>query len=117
MTREEQIAQASIEYTMQRNPMCLGGDNFSDQVQTMNRNYAFEAGVKWADEHPNLSSLWHKAKEKPTEEYCRILCEDSEGEIFDASLLKINATYQSDWEAFIKEWDVVRWAYLWDILP
>ena len=117
MTREEQIAQASMEYTMQRNPMCLGGDNFSDQVQMVNRNYAFEDGAKWADEHPNLSSLWHKAKKKPTEEYCRILCESSDGEIFDASLSKINATYQSNWKAFIKEWDVVRWAYLWDILP
>lgn len=117
MNREEQIAQASIEYTMQRNPMCLGGDNFSDQVQMMNRNYAFEEGAKWADEHSNLSPLWHKAKEKPTEKYCRILCENSEKELFDASLLKINATYQSDWEAFIKERNIVRWVYLWDILP
>lgn len=28
MTREEQIIEAGIEYTMQNNPVCIGGDNF-----------------------------------------------------------------------------------------
>lgn len=26
---------------------------------------AFLDGVKWADEHPNLESLWHDASEEP----------------------------------------------------
>ena len=51
MTREEQIIEAGIEYTMQNNPVCIGGDNFYEQVKEFNRNKSFEAGAKWADEH------------------------------------------------------------------
>lgn len=49
MTREEQIRQASIEYTIKNRPMCIGGGAFSEVVDEMNRNYAFEEGAKWAD--------------------------------------------------------------------
>lgn len=49
MTREEQIRQASIEYTIKDRPMCIGGGAFSEVIDEMNRNYAFEEGAKWAD--------------------------------------------------------------------
>ena len=49
MTREEQIRQASIEYTIKDRPMCIGGGAFSEIVDEMNRNFAFEAGAKWSD--------------------------------------------------------------------
>lgn len=50
MTREEQIKQASIEYTFLRGtPRCIGGDAFSAVVDEMNRNRAFEEGAEWAD--------------------------------------------------------------------
>jgi hypothetical protein len=49
MTREEQIKQASIEYTYKDRPMCIGGGSFSEVVDELNRNYAFEEGAKWAD--------------------------------------------------------------------
>jgi hypothetical protein len=64
MTREEQIRQASIEYTIKDRPMCIGGDAFSEIMDEMNRNHAFEEGAKWADEHPNkdLKRLIRKAK-------------------------------------------------------
>lgn len=50
MTREEQIRQAGIEYTIKDRPMCICGDAFSDIFEEMNRNPAFEEGAKWADE-------------------------------------------------------------------
>lgn len=49
MKREEQIRQASIEYTYKNRPMCIGGGAFSEMVDEMNRNHAFEEGAKWAD--------------------------------------------------------------------
>lgn len=49
MTREEQIRQASIEYTYRNRPMCIGGGAFSEMVDEMNRNKSFEEGAKWAD--------------------------------------------------------------------
>ena len=48
MTREEQIKQASIEYTYKDRPLYIGGGAFSEMVDEMNRNYAFEEGAKWA---------------------------------------------------------------------
>ena len=49
MTREEQIRQASIEYTYRNTPMCIGGGAFSEMVDELNRNKSFEEGAKWAD--------------------------------------------------------------------
>lgn len=61
MTRKNQIIEAGIEYTMQHNPMCIGGDNFYEQAREFNRNKSFEAGAKWADENPK--SPWISVKE------------------------------------------------------
>lgn len=55
MTREKQIKQAGIEYTIGTRPICIGGGAFSKIVDEMNRNRTFEEGAKWADEHPNLT--------------------------------------------------------------
>lgn len=52
MKREEQIRQASIEYTMRNAPMCIGGDAFSEIIDEINRNHDFEEGAKWADTNP-----------------------------------------------------------------
>lgn len=49
MTREEEIRQASIEYTYKNKPMCIGGGAFSKIMDEMNRNHSFEEGAKWAD--------------------------------------------------------------------
>lgn len=52
MTREEQIIEAGIDYTMSVRPMCIGGINFEKEIKEFNRNKSFEEGAKWADEHP-----------------------------------------------------------------
>lgn len=39
--RQEQIRQASIEYTLKNRSMCIGGGAFSEVIDEMNRNYAF----------------------------------------------------------------------------
>ena len=49
--REEQIKQASIEYTKSNRPVCIGGDRFSDMIDAMSVNKDFIAGAKWADEN------------------------------------------------------------------
>ena len=62
MTRKEQIIEASIEYTMQNNPVCIGGDNFYEMSKVLNRNKSFEAGAMWADKNPQ--SLWINVEDK-----------------------------------------------------
>lgn len=49
MTREKQIRQASIEYTIKNRPMCIGGGVFSEIADELNRNKSFEEGAKWGD--------------------------------------------------------------------
>ena len=61
MSREQQIIDAGIEYTMQNNPICIGGDNFYEASKMLNRNSSFEAGAKWADAHPK--SPWISVKD------------------------------------------------------
>ena len=54
MTREEEIIDAGIAYTMSTRPNVICGDAFAedDLVRQLNRNKHFEAGAKWSDEHP-----------------------------------------------------------------
>ena len=49
MKRQEEIIEASIEYTMKNRPNVLAGDKFSEEMREYNRNKAFEEGAKWAD--------------------------------------------------------------------
>ena len=68
MKREEQIRQASIEYTISNRPMCIGGGVFSEIADELNRNKSFEAGAKWADK-----TMIYKACKC----FCDNLCEKS----------------------------------------
>lgn len=54
MSREKEIIEAGINYTMKKKPNVLAGDRLFEEMREYNRNKAFEEGAKWADEHPNL---------------------------------------------------------------
>ena len=69
MTREQQIIQASIEYTIKTRPVCIGGDAFSELVDKMNRNHAFEEGAKWADK-TIIDKACEYAKARYDLDYC-----------------------------------------------
>ena len=54
MTQEElenslsyQAAKASIDYTISKKPMAIGGGNFADVVEEMNRNKSYEDGAEF----------------------------------------------------------------------
>ena len=47
---QEQIIDAGIDYTMQRQPACIGALISKDSIRQMHRNPSFEAGAKWAKE-------------------------------------------------------------------
>lgn len=49
MTREEEIVNAGIDYTISTRPVCMGGAAFEEKIRQYNRNPSFEAGAKWAD--------------------------------------------------------------------
>lgn len=49
MSREKEIIEAGINYTMKNRPNVLAGDKFSEEMREFNRNKHFEEGAKWAD--------------------------------------------------------------------
>lgn len=63
MSREKEIIEAGIEYTMRTKPNVLVGDRFSEEMKIFNRNKHFEEGAKWADK-------------TMAERVCRCFCDD-----------------------------------------
>lgn len=55
MTPEEyyknKIEDASVDYTMNTNPMCIAGDAFADMARLFNKNPSFIAGCQWMLKH------------------------------------------------------------------
>lgn len=49
MSREKEIIEAGIAYTMKNRPNVLAGDRISEEMKIFNRNKHFEEGAKWAD--------------------------------------------------------------------
>lgn len=65
MSRQEDFIQAGIDYRMEHGkPMAIGGDNFADVANEMNRCKDFEAGAEhgyqYAQTHPNWISVEEK---------------------------------------------------------
>ena len=78
---------------------------------------AFIEGAEWADNNPDLSSLWHEAREKPIGEDWVILCENKNGHYWVMSKLCVS-TFYFNWQQFIIEHgELTRWAYIKDLLP
>ena len=48
---QQQIIDAGIDYTMQRQPVCIGALVSKDSIRQMHRNPSFEAGAEWAKEN------------------------------------------------------------------
>ena len=68
-------------------------------------------GLKAADAEPNLESLWHDAGEVPRCDEL-LLGEDTDG----FSIYRW-CGQEDNWEAFVNETGLNRWAYIKDLLP
>lgn len=111
MTREQQIIQAGIEYTVKTRPTGIGGDAFSELVDKMNRNHAFEEGAKWADNHP--VNVWHDISEEPklNQWFFAQIGDDA----FDTFVMAIEKN--QDWKNWSNGINIKMWAYIDDLLP
>lgn len=80
------------------------------EAQKRYDDIAFLDGVKWADEHPNLESIWHDAGEEPR---CNelLLGEDTDG----FSIYRW-CGQEDNWEAFVNKTGLRSWAYIKDLL-
>lgn len=108
MTREEQIKQALSRYVKNRG---VSGNHIVD----VERDAAFIAGAIWADNNPDLSSLWHDANEEPKGTYI-VLCDGLDNRQWVVDYLHIDMSY-ANWQDYADAISVSRWAYISDLLP
>ena len=111
MTREEQIVQAGIEYTIKTRSMCIGGNTFSELVDKMNRNSDFEEGAKWADNHP--VNVWHDTSEEPR--FNQWFLAQIGDNAFDTFIMAMDKN--KEWKEWSNGINIKRWAYISDLLP
>ena len=108
MTRKEEILQAARDY--------VGSVTFSSPSDVIH----FENGAKWADEHPNLESLWHDASEKPLLEETEIIF-INERDFAHISKRKGGhfsyAYVYYSWEDYVNSLKIKKWAYVQDLFP
>ena len=117
MTREEQIIEAGIEYTMQNDPVCIGGDNFYEMSKMLNRNKSFEEGAKWADKNPNLNSLWHTPDEIPQYNKRLIIHCDEKMEWHPINNTILYEDSEYPWKEIVELYNILHWAYAKDLIP
>lgn len=108
MTRKEQILQAARDY--------VSGVTLSSPSDVIH----FEYGARWADEHPNLESLWHDPSEEPLLEETEFIfitehnsayISERNGGAFSYTLVDYS------WEEYVNSLKIKRWAYIKDLLP
>ena len=98
MNREEQIiAEAKKHY-----------------YDDINCHNAFLHGVEWADEHP--VDVWHDASEEPEDNSGQIVFQNKSGVCWFVSRLE-RYVYDWDWQRCADAHQIVRWAYINDLLP
>lgn len=105
MTREE-IKHASKDYV---NYLLDKQEYHNEKYTEHDIKQAFEKGAEWADAHPK--NVWHDASEEPR--YNELMLG------MDSDVVSIYKWCgQGDsWDAFCGINDLVKWAYISDLLP
>ena len=122
MTRDEEILNAArtrAERHQIAEMELYGGDkcNYSYGRIYFSEIASFEAGAKWADQHPN--NVWHDASEEPKDDLGKddlvIIYQDKHGDCWFITKRDIVILY-INWECFATV-SVRCWAYISDLLP
>ena len=109
MTREEEeIAVAFNDYRDALKLSTFGDFEYIDIQE------AFEAGAKWADQHPN--NVWHDASKFPNKSLPIIVEIDDDIEP-SYEVISIDETDEKFLEYLVSDRDITIWAYVKDLLP
>lgn len=104
MTREEEILKGAQTYVD-----ILSFSSPSDV-------FHFKNGAKWADEHPNLKSIWHDAGEEP-EDNSHILIRYNYLGTMEFKSYHLNYQCGFKWSELVNFQEIKCWAYVDDIFP
>ena len=115
MTRDEEILNAArtrAERHQIAEMELYGGDkcNYSYGRIYFSEIASFEAGAKWADQHPN--NVWHDASEEPKlDQWFLAQIGDN---AFDTFVMAMDNN--KEWRNWCKGINIKRWAYISDLL-
>lgn len=111
MTREEEIEKILDDE--------FDTDLYDYKTDNSYCNYCagFRRGVEWADEHPNINSLWHTPDDPPEPKKRLIIhCdEEKEWNPIDQLVYCVNSKYS--WDETVKIYNILHWAYATDLVP
>lgn len=120
MNREEEIKQIAENYASQMCKNCSAmlycEDNNKKCVERREQENVYVDGAKWADNNPDLSSLWHSANEEPKGNNWKILCQDEENGCWVENRTDAIDLHNT-WNEYVEIEMVVKWAYISDLLP
>lgn len=120
MNREEEIKQVAENYTSQMCKNCSAmlycEEKNKKCVERREQENVFADGYKWADNNPDLSSLWHSADEEPQGNNWKILCQDEENGCWVENRTDAIDLHNT-WNEYVEIEMVVKWAYISDLLP
>lgn len=94
---------------------------YSGDVDYMSIKIAFIEGAEWADNHP--INVWHDVSEMPKENYKNIIYQTNYCSLFNVHIAFVPACLKSgkitsqNWNEFVKEVNMKKWAYIDDLLP
>ena len=74
----------------------------------------FVQGAQWADAHP--INVWHDASEEPKGNSTQIIFQSKTGICMCLSKCSWHI-WNWDWELIVAAHEIVRWAYISDLLP
>lgn len=78
---------------------------FKDNPVVMAKHKAFTAGANW-----RINSVYHKASEEPESgEMALAICEGNNSVIC--------GPYHYDWETTVENFNIIKWAYVKDLIP
>ena len=97
---KEQIKKAVDEYIGYSPEMDEG-------IETTMRRNAFKDGADW-----RINSVWHKPEEVPEVDRCIIMDNITEWNTWVVNLSTIQC-----WKRMVRDYDIVRWAYIDDLIP
>ena len=101
---EEEVQSADFNYS---DTLELGENRFDYE----DIEFAFSAGVEQADNHTDLSALWHDIVEEPVQHLTVAYATKNN------KLGTLGRVTNNRWTWYIEKYGIIKWAYLDDLLP
>ena len=95
---------------MKREDISRAAEEYAWRGDMYNLQTAFKAGAEW-----HINSVWHDANEEP--KYDEFFLYENVIQAFHVDCIFPSQDEAFVWDDYVKDWGLMRWAYIEDILP